>query len=237
MKFEQTDYSNKEEILKFPDHYVAIAVTVDDDGVEYENGRKIVPAGTVVGGVDAPVLENEDEKVEEKNESSTLAGTELESSGDNSDLIVTAKEAGSTGNDISVEIINNEDSTSDIKVEVEGEGEIKIIAEDDGSSIISTAEEIKQAINEDFLANKLIEVQYEGDGSGAVEAQSKTELEGGNDGSAIDAEGVLMNDVDVTYGPAGGAMLVHGFLAKEKLPEEIEADAKEAIGDMIKVIK
>lgn len=46
-----THYGNKVEILKFPDHYVALAVTVDDTGVTANtDGRKIVPAGTIVGG-------------------------------------------------------------------------------------------------------------------------------------------------------------------------------------------
>jgi len=49
-KFVVNDYGNKKEILKFPDHYVAVAVTVDDKGVVAENGKKIVPAGTIVGG-------------------------------------------------------------------------------------------------------------------------------------------------------------------------------------------
>lgn len=35
--------------MKFPDHYVALAVTVDDTGVTAVDGRKIVPAGTIVG--------------------------------------------------------------------------------------------------------------------------------------------------------------------------------------------
>ena len=30
MKFAQTDFGNKKEILKFPDHYVNLAITVDD---------------------------------------------------------------------------------------------------------------------------------------------------------------------------------------------------------------
>lgn len=133
MKFVQTDYSNKEEILKFPDHYVAIAVTVDDSGIDADDdGNKIVPAGTSVGGVDNPVLENEDEYVEEKNDDSAASG---------------------------------------------------------------------------------------------------------ESNAAADAEGVLLNDVDVTHGPAGGAMLIHGFLASGKLPEEITEDAQDAMGDMIKIIE
>lgn len=110
MKFTQTDYGNKKEILKFPDHYVAISVTVDDTGVAAIDGKKIVPAGTIVGG-------------------GTLA-----------------------------------DPSAKVK-----------------------------------------------------KANSAT------------AEGVLMNDVDVTYGSAPGAMIIHGFIDQTKLPEVPDAAAVEVL--------
>lgn len=111
MKFVQTDFGNKKEILKFPDHYVNLAITVDDTGITANaEGKKIVPAGTILGG--------------------------------------------------------------------------------------------------GFLAD---------DTKKAVKANDNT------------AEGVLFNDTDVTYGPASGAALIHGFIATEKLPEAPTADAIAAL--------
>lgn len=50
MKVTRTDYGNNKEILKYPDHYVGMAVMVSDAGVSAgTDGRKIVPAGTLVG--------------------------------------------------------------------------------------------------------------------------------------------------------------------------------------------
>lgn len=50
-KFVVTDYGNTKEILKFPDHHVSRTVTVDDTGITANaEGKKIVPAGTIVGG-------------------------------------------------------------------------------------------------------------------------------------------------------------------------------------------
>lgn len=50
-KFKETTYGNKKEILKFPDHYVALAITVSDQGVVANGeGKKIVKAGTILGG-------------------------------------------------------------------------------------------------------------------------------------------------------------------------------------------
>lgn len=103
-KFIQEDYGNIKEILKFPDHYVALAVTVDDEGITPNaEGKKIVPAGTILGGKTTPIFEDDTELAVAKNDA--------------------------------------------------------------------------------------------------------------------DAEGVLFRDTDVTYGPAAGAMIIHGFIALDKLPE------------------
>lgn len=109
-KFVQTTYGNKTGILKFPDHYVNLAVTVDDTGVVAVDGKKIVPAGTILGG--------------------------------------------------------------------------------------------------GFLADDTVN---------AVKANGAT------------AEGILFNDTDVTYGPAPGAALIHGFIATDKLPEAPTAEAVTAL--------
>lgn len=110
-KFVQTDYGNKKEILKFPDHYVALAITVDDAGITPgTDGRKIVPAGTIMGGG------------------------------------------------------------------VLSDPEARAVPKNDG-----------------------------------------------------DAEGVLLNDVDVTYGPASGALLIHGFVDRNKLPEAPTPEAVQAL--------
>ncbi len=131
-KFVQTDYLNKKNILKFPDHFVAIPVTVDDTGIAANaDGKKIVPAGTNVGGVTGSVLEDDTQLVCEKNA--------------------------------------------------------------DGAA--------------------------------------------GAAGAAVDAEGVLLNDVDVTYGPASGAMIIHGFIDLGKLPEVPHDNAVKALAGRVVFLK
>lgn len=50
MRFSQNKYANTKNILKFPDHYVSVAFTLDSTGVlPNEDGKKIVPAGTLIG--------------------------------------------------------------------------------------------------------------------------------------------------------------------------------------------
>ncbi|MDQ0175997.1 hypothetical protein [Bacillus chungangensis] len=110
-KFLVTKYANKKEILKFPDHYVALTVTVDDKGVfPNKEGKKIVPAGTIVGG-------------------------------------------------------------------------------------------------------------------GVLEDQSKSVRKV----TGAEAEGVLLNDVDVTYGSASGSMVIHGFIDLNKIPEVPDGETKTAL--------
>jgi hypothetical protein len=114
MKFVETIYGNTKQILKFPDHYVAISVTVGDAGVVAVDGKKIVPAGTIVGG-------------------GTLADPE----------VLVKKATTTPGVDLAPD--------------------------------------------------------------------------------TTDAEGVLLNDVDVTYGPAPGAMVIHGFIDETKIPDAPDA--------------
>jgi hypothetical protein len=130
MKFVQTDYGNKTEILKFADHYAALNVMVDNTGVTANaDGRKIVLAGTIVGG---GVLAN---------------GT--------GNVVVKNTQGGTTG----------------------------------------TA------------------------------------------GAGVDAEGILLNDVDVTYGAAPGAMILHGFIDLAKLPAAPCVDAVNALKGRILFMK
>lgn len=123
-KFVTNQYLNTKDILRVADHYVAIPVTVSDDGITLENGKKIVPAGTIIGGKSQPRLVNENELVEAKNTNGALTGAT---------------------------------------------------------------------------------------------------------GSPVDAEGVLLSDVDVTHGPNAGAMVIHGFIKLSKLPEVPEAEAIKAL--------
>lgn len=51
------------------------------------------------------------------------------------------------------------------------------------------------------------------------------------------AEGVLLFDVDVTYGPAPGSMVIRGNIDLSKLPEAPEADAIAALKTRILFIK
>lgn len=58
MKFTETSYTNKTEILMYPDHYVADAHTFlkNDAAASTVNGRKIIKAGTIYPANDATAI-------------------------------------------------------------------------------------------------------------------------------------------------------------------------------------
>ena len=66
-KMLKTRYTNNKEILKFSD-FIGIAVTVAAAGVTANaDGKKIVPAGTIIGGSSASFLSDPTQLVTEKN--------------------------------------------------------------------------------------------------------------------------------------------------------------------------
>lgn len=135
MKYTSITYTNRNEILKFADHAVAIPVMVDDAGIAANaEGKKIVLAGTIIGG---------------------------------------------TG----------------------------------GANTV--------------LANDTVVATVHNTQGGATTTA----------GAAVDAEGVLLNDVDVTFGDAPGSMLIHGFVDLAKLPSVPTVDAIAALKGRITFLK
>lgn len=241
-KFVQTDYLNKREILKFPDHYVALAVMVSDEGVSADaDGKKIVPAGTIVGGKDAPVLENLDQPVVNKNTPPAKATKDFavaEAGGKNINLTLTAVEPGAAGNSISL-TMSSLDAASGEEVEVVVTGtDIVVKPVVDNGTVTSKIGDVVNAINANTDAKTLVVASAPDDVLTTVITKDvpKTNLAGGSDGTVTDAEGILLNDVDVTYGPASGAMLIHGFVDLNKLPE-VPAFGAAAALPMIAFIK
>ena len=102
--------------------------------------------------------------------------------------------------------------------------------------IVSTVTEVVEAINDHFDASQLIEAEATGEGdpdTTAAIAVAATPLAEGDEGSGFEAEGVLLHDVDVTYGDAPGQMIVWGFIDKSKLDEDPCDDAVAALAGRI----
>lgn len=227
MKFTTTELTKSQtEILKFPDHYVAMPVTVDDDGISAgSDGKKIVPAGTIVGSASS-TLADDTQKV--KVHAPASLSTAL--AGDDNDLVYTAK----VNRTIKIAYINPSANDQALSVSVTVDT-INVSLKTGGAGAIeSTAAEIKAAIEAHYQANELVSVANKGedDGTGVVIAMAAATLTGG-----IPAEGILLNDVDVTSGDMSGAMLVHGFVATAKLPTAPSTQARKDLEGRIVFIK
>ena len=230
-KFVVTEYGNKLEILKFPDHYVAIPVTVDSSNVSAVNGKKIVPAGTIVGGTDASILDDPEESAVKGYTAGTKASVAT-GTGEDYKITWTARRVGTAGNSISVTITGSADAS--LGVAVSGK-DITITLEKD-SSIKSTVDEVIAAVAAHPVAGKLVVgVGEAGKGDTIMAAASKASLANGADSVPAIIDGVLLNDVDVTYGDAPGAMLIHGFVDATKLPSDLVLD--DIIKDTLPLIK
>ncbi len=219
-KFVETEYGSTKEILKFPDHYVALAVMVSDAGVTALNGKKIVPKGTIVGGATASVLENLDQAVAGKYNPIATATLITGSVADDNAILWTAVTAGAAGNAVSITIVDPNDISKDLSVAVSNKDITVNLATDADKAITSTAADVAEAVNADTSAKALVvaDASINPDGEAAVAAVTKTSLAGGAAAAVTGAEGVLMNDVDVTYGPKEGAMIIHGFVKIDALP-------------------
>lgn len=242
-KFTETEYISTKEILKFPDHYVALPVMISDSGVAAnDEGKKIVPKGTILGASSSDtILGNLDEAAVDKYVAPAKAALVCGTAGETSAVKLEAVAAGDAGELISITIVDPASASAELGVTVSDKDITVNLKTNAESAEVSTAKEVADAINADAAAKLLVVASYYGDGSGVVGAKAKTTLANGGDSAATGAEGVLMNDVDVTYGPREGAMIVHGFIAIDQLPYgENNADAAAKAGailDMIYFIK
>lgn len=238
MKFNVTNYAGTTEILKFPDSYVALPVTVDDNGVSANaDGKKIVQKGTVVGGAAASVLADATQKVQKKNTASVAASLDTGVVANNNAITWTAKKAGTIGNAIKVQLLDPAGNDKALAISISGDTVVVSLATSGAGAITSTAAQVIAAVNAHLVAKDLVSAANKGasTGAGVVVAVDATALANGANGSALAAEGVLLNDVDVTHGPAPGAMVVSGYIAKSKIPEAPVAEAV-AVLPLIKFI-
>ncbi|WP_110955205.1 hypothetical protein [Anaerosinus massiliensis] len=221
MKFKQTNYLGTKQILKFPDHKVAMTVTVSDEGVTVnEDGEKIVEAGTIVSG--GGVLLDPSKAVSDVNLGAKAASFTTTFTTENSNLTFVAKEKGVDGNSIKVAFVAPTTASQELSVSVASNVITVNLATDETKTVTTVADDVIAIILENTEAQDLVDVMTAdgNSGSGTVSALVATALAGGTAGAGGVAEGVLENDVDVTYGPALGAMLVHGFIDIKKMPIE-----------------
>jgi hypothetical protein len=185
-----------------------------------------------VGGATASVLENLDQAVSDKYVPIKTATLITGAVATDNAIVFTALAAGTAGNDVSVTIVDPNDISKELSVAVSSKDITVNLATDADKAITSTAADVAEAVNADAAAKLLVvaDASLNPDGEAAVAAVAKANLAGGAAASVTGAEGVLMNDVDVTYGPKEGAMIIHGFVKIDALPY---GDANAAIPGVV----
>lgn len=116
----------------------------------------------------------------------------------NAELTFTSMVLGTNGNDIKVEIVSAPGTAVTVTGDFDANTQKVSVNNNSGTA---TAEQIADAINADASAQKLVQVQFGGDGTGTPAALAATNLAGGmNDGTGDYAElpPIINNEITLT---------------------------------------
>ncbi|MDR2527941.1 MAG: hypothetical protein LBD04_02840 [Synergistaceae bacterium] len=215
-------FGGRNEILAtYPGGISSVTVQVSDVGLTAdEHGRKILPAGTIVGGINGSVFEDATRMVA-RGGAATLR-TALPG-GDN-DVEFVAKTGGAT----TVAYVKPAPSAP-LSVAVAGGNITVTLATNAPGDIVSTANDVKNAVNATGASAALVEAKniQSDSGEGIVTEMPLTALTA--NANVPVADGVLYNDVDLTYGPRPGSMIIAGNINADKIPVLPTAAQKDAM--------
>ena len=215
-------FGKRTEILAtYPGAISSVAVQVSDIGlVADEHGKKILPAGTIIGGIGESVFEDGTRLVARHGDGMLVTSLV----GMDNDISYIAKAPGA----ITVAYVLPVPSTP-LSVAVAGAAITVTLETDAAGDIVSTANDVKAAVNAFAPAFALVEAKnIVGDsGDGVVTVMPVTALTF-NAGVTV-PDGVLWNDVDLTYGAYPGAMIIAGNINVDNIPFPPSAAQKTAL--------
>lgn len=206
------------ELLLIGEGYIARPVTVDKSTISGlvadDRGHYYIPQGTYLYGAEGTsLLANPNQKAIAVVPTVTNATATLATA-----VVVEAKDEGTSS--VKVELVVG--TAHKIKVAV-ASNTIKVtLAVDKNGAVKDTWEDVVKAINENIEANSLViaKLANDADGSALATAVSSTSLAGGDAMSvAGDIDGILYHSVDVTDGEATGAMIIHGYINEDAMPD------------------
>lgn len=221
-KYVTTNYTNNKKIELVPGSQ-CFAVTVDDSGVSANSqGKKLVLAGTPVGG---NYFADPANKVKAAN---TPATGDLVSTGANNDITVTNL----TKKMLKVQLVDPAGANKTLNVQVVNDTVQVNLATNASSAITSIATDIITLLNTSLLTSDLVFAANKGTDTGeaVVTAVGAVTLDGS---AVVYPEGVLLHDADVTYGPVGAAMMIRGVVDISKLSAQPSEFAKRALAGRI----
>ena len=109
-------------------------------------------------------------------------------------------------------------ASTPLSVAVTGNNITVTLATDAAGDIVSTANDVKNIVNSNAVASALVEAKNipSDSGDGIVVEMAQAALVS-NAGVTV-ADGVLFNDVELTYGPRPGALLIAGNVNSDNIP-------------------
>ena len=202
------------ELLLVSEGYVARPVTVSKDtiaGLTPVDGHYIIPQGTYLYGKEGSLLVNPQQEAVAVKETVTKSTLTV-----NSSVIVTAKAEG----DLSAYTVAFKKGTKALVI---------TLAVDKTGAITTTYKEVVDAINDDIVANTFVKAELVsgvGEDAVAAEAVAAPLSSGGEATVDKDIDGILYHSVDVTDGEATGALIIHGYVNVDNMPNVPSAAVK-----------
>ena len=220
------------ELLLVGEGYIARPVTVNKDTVAgltpTDKGRYIIPYGTYLYGTSGSLLANPQQVAKEVVPTVTRATLTV-----NTSVKVTAKQDGAVAHTIEFYIPTGQ-AVSNPSVEVSGGAtkaiKVNLACKADGT-IKTTYAKVVELINNDTEANTYIKAELVTgvtDDVLAAVAASAPLAGGGAMAVSGDIDGILYHSVDVTEGENTGALIIHGYINVDNLPQGEPGDAVKA---------
>lgn len=217
-KFATTTYSNKKRIPLVEEGLVALTATVNDAGLVADSeGKKIVVAGTIVGG---GFIADPANKVAAAN---TAGTADLVCAGANNDITLVNKGLVA----LKVALIDPAANSQTLKLDISTDTIKVLLKTGAGGAIESTGAEVVALLNANPYTSELLVAANKGADTGAavVTALAAVTIPA----PTVIPDGVLLDDVDVTHGPHSGAVAVKGIMDLNKLPAVPSAMAVAAL--------
>ncbi len=215
--------------------YVRGGVTLDATAVTADgSGIKKLPAGTFIGKQGNGKYAKYTAAVA----ASLITGVE----GSNNAILWTAKNGGTGGNSIKIQLKNPGAASQPLKVTIESDTVVVSLATDAGSAITSTAAQVISTVNSALYVKDIITAANSGasSGTGVVAAVAATALAGAADANvtptAILAEEVIFTIFTTSGGVAHADRIAtaidHGRVISSRLPVAPDSVVKANIPDV-----
>lgn len=218
------------ELLLLQDGYVARPVTLSKSTIAGltpdDAGHYVIPQGTFLYGANGnSLLTDPQQEAVAVIPTVTKATVTL-----NSIIVFTATDEGALT--YTVEFTSNSSGSGPLTVAVDASHNLTVTLETDASgTILSTYDDVVTAVNNDIVANTyfVASIDTGADGTTVAQDESPTPLAGGGATTvSSDIDGVLYHSVVVDDGEQTGAMIIHGYIDADKMPDGMPGAAVKA---------